>query len=72
MAAARRRVTRVGLVGSCYVSDMLSAHVVVVFPFVLHGAKHFCEKFGDSWPEAGREQFDKLCIGKLHFHHRFV
>ena len=46
--------------------------LLLYFLFVLHGAKHFCEKFGDSWPEAGREQFDKMRGGKLHFQHVFA
>ena len=52
--------------------EYASCFFVVVFLFVLHGAKHFCEKFGDSWPEAGREQFNKMCIEKLPFHDVFA
>ena len=59
-SCAARRVIRVGLLGSYCVSYLVYGNAFVVFPFVLHGAKHFWEKFGDSWPEAGPEQLDKM------------
>ena len=72
LLVGRSRVIRVGLIGSCSVWIMLSDYFFIVFLFVLHGAKHFCEKFGDSWPEAGREQFDKMCCQKLPCHDGFA
>ena len=72
MAVAPRRVIQVGLSGSRSVWIMFSDYFLLYFLCILHGAKHFCEKFGDSWPEAGREQFDKMCGQKLHFQDGFA
>ena len=65
-------MVRVGLLGSRFLWVMFSGCFLFYFVFVLHGAKHFCEKFGDSWPEAGREQFDKMCGQQLPFHDGFA
>ena len=40
--------------------------------FELHGAKHFCEKFGHSCPKGGPELFDKMYIGMMHFQHQLA
>ena len=52
--------------------DYVSWLFFVVLLFILHGATHFCEKFGGSWPEAGREHFDNMYGGKLDFKHVYA
>ena len=60
LAVARHGVIRVGSLRVRSVLIMVLKCIFLLFVIRLHGAKHFCEKFGDSWPEAGREQFNQM------------